>query len=87
MGIDGLVVDGVTYDVTFFNASYDTVYASTPPTFIVNSSGAFEAAFELADALNALGVQHLDGLTATPETAAVPFDNTGIFNTADNVQC
>jgi hypothetical protein len=73
-GIDGLVVDGVTYDVTFVHASYDTVYASTPPTFIGNQSGAFDAASALATALNALGVQYLAGLSTPLEWATVPYE-------------
>jgi hypothetical protein len=35
-GIDGLVVDSVTYDVTFVNGTYDSVY-TTPPTFLTTA--------------------------------------------------
>jgi hypothetical protein len=51
-GIDGLVVDGVTYDVTFVNDTYTTVYATTLPTFFGNQSGANDAATALVAALN-----------------------------------
>jgi hypothetical protein len=34
-GVDGLVVDGTTYNVTFTQGSYDTIYATTPLPFLV----------------------------------------------------
>jgi hypothetical protein len=61
-GIDGLVVDGVTYDVTFANGSYNTVYSITAPTFLGNSSGSVDAANALASAMNALGVTDILGV-------------------------
>jgi hypothetical protein len=54
-GVDGLVVDGTTYNVTFVNSTYSTVYASTPPTFLGETLTAEHAAIALADALNTLG--------------------------------
>jgi hypothetical protein len=72
-GIDGLVVDSVTYDVTFTNDSYSNVYSSVQPTFFGNQVGADHAAQALVSALNALGVTNLVGLTVTPEAVAVPF--------------
>jgi hypothetical protein len=53
-GVDGLSVDGTTYNVTFAPGSYDTVYASTPPTFLGNATGASDATIALAAALNLL---------------------------------
>jgi len=80
-GIDGLVVDGVTYNVTFVNASFDSVYGFTPPaglgnppTFLGNQAGATDAATALADALTSLFVIQLTGLLG-PDTALIPFDN------------
>ena len=81
-GIDGLVVDGVTYNVTFVNASFNSVYAFTPPTslgnpptFLGNQAGATDAAMALADALTSLFVITLTGLTTVAPTALIPFDN------------
>jgi len=61
LGIDGVSVDGVIYNVTFTNASYITAYGSTPPTFL--GSGANDAASALASALNNLGVTGLVGIS------------------------
>ena len=74
MGIDGLVVDGVTYDVTFVNASYNTVFASTPPTFLNNYTGAVDAASALTTALNSLGVTTMHGVTQSADQfAEIPY--------------
>jgi hypothetical protein len=62
-GLDGLVVDGVTYNVTFDNGAYTTVYATTPPTFSGDEHGADDAATALALALNALQVTGINGLS------------------------
>src|SRR5262245_33843844 len=51
-GINGLVVDGITYDVTFVDGSYDTAFAGSTPTFANNLTGAQDAATALAAALN-----------------------------------
>jgi PEP-CTERM motif len=53
-GVDGLVVDGTTYNVTFTQGSYNTVFSVTAPTFLTNSTGASDAAGALAAALNSL---------------------------------
>lgn len=53
-GVDGLVVDGTTYNVTFTEGSYNTVFSVTAPTFLNNSTGASDAATDLAAALNSL---------------------------------
>jgi hypothetical protein len=55
-GIDGLVVDGVTYNVSFEYGQYSSVFPS-PPTFLGNQNGANDAANSLAAALNLLGVR------------------------------
>ena len=74
-GIDGLVIDSVTYDVTFVNGSYNSVY-TTPPTFLGNDTGAGDATTALIAALKVLGVTNLVGLTNpnyyTLYSAAVP---------------
>jgi PEP-CTERM motif len=53
-GVDGLVVDGITYNVTFTTESFATVFAGTAPTFLNNPNGAADAATALAAALNNL---------------------------------
>jgi hypothetical protein len=53
-GVDGLVVDGTTYNVTFTEGSYNTVFSVTAPTFLNNALGASDAASDLAVALNSL---------------------------------
>ena len=60
-GINGVVIDSVTYNVTFVNGSYNSVYTSLP-TFLGNNSGATDATTALISALNGLGVTNLDGL-------------------------
>ncbi len=85
-GINGLLVDGVLYDVTFTNASYDTVYSSSQPTFFGNASGADDAATALSSALTAAGVTNLDGFvdsTNSLQAAQVPYaDASGLFTAA-----
>lgn len=63
-GIDGLVVDGVTYNVTFDPGSYSSVYAATP-TFLGNQPGAQDAAIALAAALQSLGVTGIAGISSS----------------------
>jgi hypothetical protein len=86
-GIDGLVVDGTTYNLTFSDASYNSVYASSAPTFLGNFSGAIDASIALAAALNDLNVLTLTGLVNTVEAAWIPYihtyptDPTAVFST------
>jgi hypothetical protein len=88
MGIDGLVVDGVTYNVTFENASYDTVYMTMPPTFLGNFSGAQDAANALASALNVLEVTNLAGLILDfPNVLYVPYVADSFSNQGIAVAC
>ena len=61
-GFDGLVVDSVTYDVTFVHDSYNNVYASRPPTFLGNTAGADDADTALIAALKNSAVTGLTGL-------------------------
>jgi hypothetical protein len=61
-GFNGLVVDTVTYDVTFVHDSYNSVYASTTPTFLGNSTGASDAMIALVSALRGSDVTGLVGL-------------------------
>jgi len=63
-GIDGLLVDGITYDVSFVHDSYANVYASTPPTFLGNNLGANDASAALVTALNGFQVTSLVGLSS-----------------------
>jgi len=50
-GVDGLVVEGITYNVAFDQGSYNQVFSVTPPTF-TSIQGASDAANALAAALN-----------------------------------
>jgi hypothetical protein len=72
-GIDGLVVDGITYNVTFSDASYNSVYASSTPIFLGNFLGAQHASTALATALNALGVVSLTEISNSTEAAFIPY--------------
>jgi hypothetical protein len=67
-GIDGVMVNGVTYDVTFVNDSYSSVYAITPPTFLNDAALADQAASQLALALDHFSVSGFNGLTSITET-------------------
>jgi hypothetical protein len=84
LAINGLVVDGVTYDVTFYNSSYDSVYSSTLPTFLGNSGGAADAASALASALTAFDVTALVGLTQY-NAVAIPYSDSSGQNTSSVV--
>jgi hypothetical protein len=89
-GIDGLVVDSVTYDVTFVHDSYDTVYASNTPTFLGNSIGGSDAATALVSALNSLAVQTLTGIpTGSEQLLLIPtqLENFGLSNDGFVVEC
>jgi hypothetical protein len=82
-GVDGLVVDGTTYDVTFVNGSYNNVYSSTPPTFLGEASTAVDAANALAAALTANAVTEVSGLSTLPPDVFVVipvFNNGGNFS-------
>src|SRR5664280_2066128 len=65
-GIDGVVIDSITYDVTFVRDSYNNVYASTPPTFL-NSAGVTDATTALISALNVLKVTQVVGMSPYPD--------------------
>jgi hypothetical protein len=58
-GIDGLVVDGVSYNVSFEHVNYGSVPGLNPSTFLDNPSGAFDASSALISALNSFGVTGL----------------------------
>jgi hypothetical protein len=84
-GINGLVVDGVTYDVTFYNSSYDAIYSSTAPTFLGNSGGAADAVSALASALTSFDVTELlVGIGSQNNALLVPFSDarTGVLSCA-----
>jgi len=87
MGIAGLVVDGVTYNVTFVNDSYNNVYASTPPTFLGNQSGATDASLALASDLSSFGVIRLVGITDPTQNLFISYLNTSGTNSAAFVSC
>jgi hypothetical protein len=78
-GFDGLSVDGVLYDVTFDNASYDTVYSSSAPTFFGKAGLADDAALALSSALTAAGVTNLVGYVSPGglQVALVPYADAG----------
>ena len=68
-GIQGLEIDGVTYDVTFSNGatSYEGFYGTDTPTFLGDSSdlsGPFAAAAAIADFLNANSVTDISNMGA-----------------------
>jgi hypothetical protein len=69
MGVNGLVVDGTTYNVSFFHDTYNNVYPADDPIFAGNATLAIDAATALAAALNTLSVTCLVGLSP----CAVPF--------------
>jgi hypothetical protein len=59
-GVNGLVVDGTTYNLTFSSGSYNATYLSAP-TFEGNLAGASDAAAALKEFLNLSGVNGLLG--------------------------
>jgi hypothetical protein len=79
-GINGLVVDGTVYSVTFFHDTYANVYGSTTPIFNGDNSLAADAAQALKLALDpftnvnptGLGVDDLVGLMGSPQFALIP---------------
>jgi hypothetical protein len=90
-GIDGVVIDSVTYDVTFVRDSYNNVYASTPPTFL-NSAGVTDATTALISALNVLKVTQLVGMSPYPDWyaayyAAIPQSLSGTTVNAYAAAC
>lgn len=64
-GFTGLEVDGITYNVAFTTESYDTTFATIPPTFLGNENGALDTAFALVSALNAAEVTELGDYSFT----------------------
>jgi hypothetical protein len=79
-GINGLVVDGLTYDVTFVYTDYENAYSSTQPYFSGNQTGALDASTAITNALNSLGVSGLVNGPGTSTLAVivpygVPFEN------------
>jgi hypothetical protein len=76
-GIDGLVIDGNTYNVDFVGGSYNSVYSSVLPTFFGNATGASDAAVAIASALNTLDP------TAETESVGIFIPDTIMF-TVDN---
>ena len=82
-GINDLVVGTTTYDVTFVGGSYNSVYATTPPTFLGDFADAQTASNEIDTFLNLSGVTALNFFT---QEFAVPFaisgsSNSFIYNT------
>jgi hypothetical protein len=70
-GIDGVVVDSVTYDVTFIKSSFDSTFS--------NVGEAFAAASALAVDLNELSVTGLSFGASALDCRAVPDGNCLIF--------
>jgi hypothetical protein len=89
MGIDGLVVDGLTYNVTFVNGSYNSVYASTPPTFSGNASAATDASAALAAALTSFSVTALSplGTIVAPQNVVAPYSDSPPLVSAGVAEC
>jgi hypothetical protein len=77
-GVNGVVVDGSIYNVTFSDGPYTTSYFSASPTFLGNSIAARDASVALAAALNSplVGVVGLDNIScpvnALPGGGKVP---------------
>ena len=82
-GINGLIVDGVTYDVTFVFGQPSTIFASYPPVFNGNETGALDAASALQSALTALDVTGVAGIVPAFEIN-VPFST--FFSTLSGSQ-
>ena len=74
-GVEGVLVDGALYNVTFSAASYLNTYA-TAPAFLGNQATAADATVALAAAMDGLGVTALMGLdcasNANPVGGKVP---------------
>jgi len=64
MGVNGLVVDGTTYDVGFVHDSYFNSFPGNNPIFAGNATLAGDAATALAATLNTLSVSCLVGFTS-----------------------
>ncbi len=81
-GINDLVVGTTTYDVTFVQGSYNSVYATTPPTFLGDFADAQTASNGIDAFLNLSGVTALNTFTlefAVP-FAISPSSNTFVYN-------
>jgi len=77
-GVDGLLVDGKLYNVTFLKPnSYNEAYSATPPYFLGNMSLASDAALALLSALNSLGPSFPPGEMILGEAVFVPYALTG----------
>lgn len=75
-GINVLSIGGTLYDVTFTNASYDNVFASSTPTFFNDSGSALAAATAISDALTSLavtGVLDLVPINSSPIYIDIPY--------------
>lgn len=68
-GIEGLVVDGTAYDVTFSTQSYIEQFAEGSPAFLGNASGAADATTAVASFFNT--VPTVTGLGNEPCTTYV----------------
>jgi hypothetical protein len=65
MGVNGLFVDGLTYNVSFVHDSYPNVFPSNNPILAGNATLAAHAATALAEALNTLSVTCLVGISSS----------------------
>jgi hypothetical protein len=84
---DNVTIDGTAYNVTFQDGSYDSVYSSTPPTFLNNESGAYDAIHALST-LFLLTPHNIGGPANNYDAAWVPHADNGSMFTAwitDNV--
>jgi hypothetical protein len=86
-GIEGLMVNGVTFNVTFVNGSYYNIYTDVgiDPYYYGKLAGANAAAIALSNALTSLKVTGLNGST-TPD-AVVPTEYIGSTQSGYGVDC
>ena len=61
-GINGLIVDGTSYNVSFIFDNYNNVFATSQPLFLNNQSLATDATNALIISLNGFGVTSVAGI-------------------------
>ena len=85
IGVTGLVVDGIQYNVSFFHDSYSTVFPANNPIFAGNATLAADAGQALAVALSTLSVSCLVGISC-PGTIFALIPDISATNISAHVQ-